>query len=54
MHMLKKLSEEVLSQIEMKEASVLSWGFIGGTFNGLDEIQSIINNPPTPIIAINK
>lgn len=48
--MLKKLSEEVLSQIEMKEAAVLSWGFIGGTFNGLDEIQSIINNPPTPII----
>jgi hypothetical protein len=41
------ISEEILSQLEFSEAGLLSWGFIGGTFDAIDEIEKMLRKPPT-------
>lgn len=44
------LSEEVLTQLELKETGMLSWGFIGGYLVIDTDIEEIIKNPPTDTI----
>ncbi|AYB46270.1 protein DpdJ [Paenibacillus lautus] len=45
------LTEEILSQLELKENQLLEWGFIGGAIDAREEIASILHMPPTEKIA---
>lgn len=47
---LDKLSEEVLTQLEKEENTLLSWGITGGTFDAIEKVEIIINTPPTELI----
>lgn len=42
------LADEVLSQMEIEETTLLSWGFVGGVFDVPGKVASILSNPPTP------
>ncbi|MBO9128578.1 DEAD/DEAH box helicase [Bacillus sp. 165] len=47
---LDKLAEEVLTQLEMEENTLLSWGITGGTFDAITKVEQIIDSLPTPLI----
>ncbi|MBN9653282.1 DEAD/DEAH box helicase [Halobacillus sp. GSS1] len=41
------LSEEVLTQLEMKENHLLNWGFLGGSLDAIEKLEDVLYNPPT-------
>lgn len=45
------LAEEVLSQLELQETSLLSWGFLGGKFDVQTYVQQALKHPTTPLLA---
>ena len=47
---LDKLAEEVLTQLEMEENTLLSWGITGGTFKALPKVEQIVESPRTQLI----
>ncbi|WP_312474698.1 protein DpdJ [Neobacillus sp.] len=44
------LAEEILSQLELEENSLLSWGITGGSFDAVLKIEQIVDSPPTQLI----
>jgi len=44
------LAEEVLSQLEIQETGLLSWGFLGGKFAVGPYIRRILENPATQLL----
>ncbi|MCS0674471.1 protein DpdJ [Cytobacillus firmus] len=44
------LTEEILTQIEMKENELLEWGFIGGGIDAKEEISSLLRHPSTSLL----
>lgn len=45
------LAEEVLSQLELQETNLLSWGFLGGKFDVQTYVQETLQHPATPLLA---
>jgi len=50
MNDLDNLCNEVLSQLELHENKLLSWGFVGGKFDVLSEIKNTLSNPVSPLL----
>ncbi|WHY58648.1 protein DpdJ [Peribacillus simplex] len=48
---LDRLAEEVLTQLELEENNLLTWGIIGGSFNPLLKVEKIIESSPTQFIG---
>lgn len=47
---LDQLAEEVLTQLELEEDTLLSWGITGGTFDAHAKIEQVLYFLPTPFI----
>lgn len=45
------LAEEVLTQLEFQETNLLSWGFLGATFDVKAYVQKALQYPATPLLA---
>jgi hypothetical protein len=45
------LAEEVLSQLEIQETNLLSWGFLGGKFDVQAYVQQALQHPVTFLLA---
>ena len=47
---LDRLAEEVLTQLELEENNLLTWGITGGSFDALLKVEEILESSPTQLI----